>query len=398
MADDFLGSIAQEDIDFSTQIIQNVTVGENYYSLAVYIEADRFIADATAFAPIPGTDFDVAMVTKDSYASVTKGLLLDWLTDFYISGASANVYLITCVPQLAAEADLTEEAIEAFNKVFELTKQLAYHKTACIVVGADDSAGIWYYPALLLAQRIAGDSLLSGSPYYPVYGVDPVADTDDPLKFFNDPLYLAIKGDAIADAYMTAHGDIRRNGALFQLGLALATYNNSGTPIGNSIDFVASTSYTVTQKDVGIDLTSTDRQRLKGAHIAFFKFVGNATGSVAAVGGYTIKGKLLQAYWVVAYCNYMNKVNVATFITRMNTFRDANSYSVILEILLETVSKFGTDEGSGRLVDITITAPAFSDLPKSAQDEIIIPNAWTARYVDQLRSVRVFGELVIGGE
>ena len=41
MADDFIGSIAQEDVDFVTEIVKKSKIGDNYKHLAIYTETTQ---------------------------------------------------------------------------------------------------------------------------------------------------------------------------------------------------------------------------------------------------------------------------------------------------------------------------------------------------------------------
>ena len=78
-------------------------------------------------------------------------------------------------------------------------------------------------------------------------------------------------------------------------------------------------------------------------------------------------------------------------ITRMNVFRNNETYQAILLILSDVVKGF---IAMGRLAEFTITAPVFSDLPASG-DTITVNNAWSARYIDGVREVTVYGTLYI---
>jgi hypothetical protein len=87
----------------------------------------------------------------------------------------------------------------------------------------------------------------------------------------------------------------------------------------------------------------------------------------------------------------MCKVRTANYITQRNRFRNNEQYQAILLILSDVVRPF---LAFGRLADFTITAPVFSDLAVSA-DQIIVPNAWRADFIDKLRSVTIYGTLYV---
>ena len=145
----------------------------------------------------------------------------------------------------------------------------------------------------------------------------------------------------------------------------------------------------------GTNLEKGVRDILSGVHVQTFKPVGNNTGNVSAKGAETLKGDTVQATWILAYIPYMVKVKVAELITEPNYLKNAVNYSQILGVLSNYLSKFGIN-GSGRLKNLAITAPGFGNLPESSGDEIIIPNAWSASYVDQVRKVQITGTLYIG--
>jgi hypothetical protein len=90
----------------------------------------------------------------------------------------------------------------------------------------------------------------------------------------------------------------------------------------------------------------------------------------------------------------MSKVYVARYITQPNRLRNANTYSDILDILTGQLHRFDS-QGSGRLANVVVNAPSFDALPPSKGDEIIVPNAWSGFYTDQVHTVRVSGNLTI---
>jgi len=380
MAQDFLGSIAQEDVQFITQILRTSTPGDNFWKLMVFIEESRFVADQTAFIQKPGTTLMVASVNADTYSSVTTGLLRSWLYDFFVSGTVTDAILVQCEADIAGD---TAAFITGMKVAYDQMKDYAYWKTVC--AGTDDAVdpGI----AVALAVKCGEDKqLLSAAPLFPFTTSTP----EDPSS---DPIYAAIMANSQADAIMTAHQDTTRNGSLFRLGQALAFWNASGTYVGNNFDYLA-TGLITSSGEVGTNLPYSIRNNLKSLNIGFFKPVGDGTGNVAAIGVVSVRGDNIQAFWIVAYINFMSKVMTARYITQPNRLRNASTYADILNILRRFLGYFGI-QGSGRLANVQVTAPAFSALPPAKGDEIIIPNAWSADYTDQVHTVKVFGTLTI---
>ena len=145
----------------------------------------------------------------------------------------------------------------------------------------------------------------------------------------------------------------------------------------------------------GQNLSKPIRDALSTVHIQTFKPVGDNSGNVSAKGAETLNGDVVQATWIVAYITYMVKVDIARMITTPNFLKNAANYGRILGVVSNYLKKFG-QEGSGRLKSIQITAPGFGGLPAAKGDQIVIPEAWSARYVDQVRNVQITGTLYIG--
>lgn len=380
---DFLGSFAQENVAFTTQIIRPVSVGDNYWKVMVFVENDRFVDSSTdAWVSVPGSSTLKALtVNAGDYASSTSGLLRSWLYDLFANGFTGDCILVACANK-PGEEGTNEAFIAAMDNAYELLKAYAYHKTVC--AGGDDA--IASDIAVELAKLCAADKgLLSSAPYYPY-------STPTPSQPDSDTIYSAVKASGF-DAFFAAHQDKTRNAALYSLGLAMATVNGSGTCVGNSFDMIKSANITSSGPD-GTNLPKTARDSLKRINIQFFKPVGDNTGNVAATGAQTINGDVIQATWILAYVTYMTKVKVAQLLTTPNFLKNSTNYTRILNLMSEQLAKFGSS-GSGRLQNLQITAPAFGTVASKA-DVIIIPEAWSASYVDQVREVQITGTLYIG--
>lgn len=388
---DFLGSWADENVSFTVQTIRTASVGQNMWTTMIFVENSRYV-DSTevSWENAPNLEgVKVLTVTSSTYAKYTKGLLQSWLYDLFATGATTQCILVACAPDIP-EDDAQDDAsggqysgrdavIEGMTKAYHALKAYAYFKTSC--VGADQTNPD---VAVALAKLCATDKkLLSAAPLYPCVSLTP--DTD--------PIYQAMKTDAMADAFMSYHEDTSHNGALYSLGLALAAVNSSKTRVGNGFDGTASQSISpsgAAGTNLG-DLASS----LKVANIQYFKTIGDNSMSVAAEGAKTINGEVYAADWIVAYITYMSKVGIARLITQRNFLRSGNNYSKIIGVLNGYINAFTGEDG--RLKDKSITAPSFAELPESNGETLIIPNAWSATYVDNVRKVEVSGNLYIGG-
>jgi CHAD domain-containing protein len=89
----------------------------------------------------------------------------------------------------------------------------------------------------------------------------------------------------------------------------------------------------------------------------------------------------------------MSKVRIAQLITQRNFYRNAKSYADILQALQDILGQFAD---AGVLEEVVVTAPEYAELPEAADDQIVVPNAWSARYVNHLRKVTITGTLYIG--
>lgn len=425
---DFLGSFAQENVLFSTRVVRTSVVGDNYYKVMVFVENSRFVnASEAAWTKVPGSSTAKALtVTSADYADNTKGLLKSWLYDLFCSGFTGDCILVACGD---VEADVTYEQvtsptgnpkaqgyyvtadnvtytlsedtevqggttyytkketakpasfITSMKEAYSLVKAYAYHKTVC--AGSDDFLNPEV--AVALAEMCADDKgLLSSAPLYP-YSTSTPEDTD------SDALYKALS-EADVDAFMSAHQDTTRNASLVSLGIALANYNGSGTPVGSGMEMFA-TGMITSSGPSGTGLAKGIRDMLANKNIQTWKPVGDNTGNVAAFGALTIKGDTYSATWILSYITYMIKVRVAQMMTEGEFLKNARNYGRIVSVMNNILSLFVS---SGRLEDLNVTAPAFADLPESSGDEIVVPNAWSATYISNVRKVTITGTLYIG--
>lgn len=387
---DFLGSFAQENVSFTTRVVKTSAVGDNYWKVMIFVENDRFVdTSGDDWTLVPGSSTIKALsVNASDYAGHTSGVLQSWLYDLFCNGFTGDCILVACAAH--SEDESSEEFITAMETAYELVKAYAYHKTVCAAPKLEIGTGAFAVDtevAVALAGLCGTDKgLLSSAPYLPFT-------TSTPNNPESDALYSALKGSG-KDAFMSAHQDVTRNAALYSLGLAMSTLNGSGTCVGNSMDMTKSIMITSSGPS-GTNLSKNIRDTLKGLNIQTFKPVGDNSGNVAATGAKTLMGDVVQATWIVAYITYMVKIAVARMITEPNFLRNASNYTDIVAVMIAYIQLFG-DSGSRRLENIQARAPAFASLPEAADDVIVIPDAWSAKYVDQVREVQITGTLYIG--
>lgn len=382
--DDFIGSIAQEDVDFITEIVKTARIGDNYKHLVVYTDSTQLNTSATFKLYKDGDDtlFSMAEVTKDNYADYAKLTLLEWLRDYFTAGAQESVFIVNVDGTVSGEVETYADDATRLDTAFAKTKQLGFFKSICIADPAESSEfTLLPSAAVRLASLCEEDKLLSTAPLLPY--------KKEVETTLDDPVYSALKNAGKAGFF--SYAKTTTNAALVSLALALSALNDSGTYAGNSFDMVKTDALTI-ENIYGEPLAPAVQNVLKAGNVQYWKPVGDSTGNIAARGASTTKGDILPALWLVAFCNYYNKCQVASYITRRNVFKDATTYNVLLSILSTTVSKFVQ---TGRVTNFSLTAPAFNALAKTDDDTIVVDNAWQAYYVDDLRTVKIYGSLTM---
>ncbi len=372
MADTFQGSIAQKNVQFPIETVIEPLAGENYSRAMVFIPlslAETYLPGVTTPAAATLTE-----VTSSNYGTVTGGLLKTWLVPFFTSAQAGKVGVVI-YDDGAEPADT-----DTLAAVYEKYKMYAYFKFAC--------TGSEGYNAL----QVALGTLCMADPLYSAFWV---GTSDSNVLTSSSALISALNAVSGLRYHTVYNPDTAINAALAQLGKTLSVANATGTPVGNSMDNVAFNTIEASGADddsgKATNLSATQCTTLDGQKIAYNTWVGDGTENVVTEGSLYNNGDSCGAEWVKAYVTYMCKVRTANLITRMNKFRNNETYQAILLILSDVVQSF---VAMGRLAEFTITAPVFSDLPASG-DTITVNNAWSARYIDNVREVTVYGTLYI---
>jgi len=375
---DYQGSIAQKYVLFITTQVLNTIPGQNFYAVEVFIDS----ADAAAnFVAAPAVD-TVTQITAQNYQSLLQGSMLSWMTGFFAvpANVTALAYFVTFTNGGFAGSGSTSADLGSAYVTFD---QYGYFKLVY-------SSAFKKAANLQLAALCAGDSL---SQF--MYGS-------------NDGTFLTGAAGTEAGWFKTAgldvpfvyHPNALYNPALVQLGATLGIANSTGTPVGDKLDMLAiggsfgpSMSGSMLALQVGY---------AAGSNIAFFSYVGDSTGNVAVEGGVsnngawvsTVKANIQwQATWLVNYIDTVTAINVASFLTRTPTsgFKNNDTYQGVLNLLKVQLNRFsGT-----RLLNVLILAPPFGQLPAASGGVIVVPQAWSATYADNLRKSTVYGTLTI---
>lgn len=370
MSDNFKGSIAQVNVQFPIETVVEPLAGENYSKVMIFVPVSK----AAEYMPgISSVEAGTLTELKSSnYGDITGGLLKTWLIPFFKSAKAAKL-------GLAVYDDDTEATTNTMALVYEKYKMYAYFKLA---IAANDA----YNAAQVELSRVS----LTDELYSAVW-----IGTSDANVLTSSSNLMQLLTAQNSNARVIYNPDATINPALAQLGASLSYINTTGTPVGNSIDMVSfgtiSTSGSLDADGNRTNLLPTEKSALDAQKIGYQTYVGNGTGEVVTEGSLTLKGESVGANWTKHYIEYMCKVQTATMMTKMNKYRNNNTYQGIITILQSIVNDFVK---LGRLANFAITAPIFSNLPKSG-DTITVPDAWRADYVDNVREVTVYGTLYI---
>ena len=372
----FKNSIAQSNVNFPIETVITPIAGENYSRALILID----VANAATYLPGVNTVAagDLIELTSANYGELTGGKLKNWLVPFFTKASTAKVGIAVFDKDTDNDGTVVE-ATAPLSAVYEAKKMYAYFKFAC-----EESAG---YNDL----QVALSNLCKADPLYSVLWIG----TDDANVLSNTSALMTALKSSESKARVIYNSNSNINGALAQLGATLSSVNTTGTPVGNSMDSVQ---FNTIQASGGtnadgehINLTATEKAALDSQKIGYQTWVGDGTENVVTEGSLYLNGDSVGANWVKAYIEYMCKVLTANYITRMNTFRNNDTYQAILLILADQVRPFLE---FGRLDGFSITAPTFDKLPASG-DQITVPNAWEATYIDNVRQVTVYGTLYL---
>ena len=373
----FKNSIAQSNVNFPIETVITPIAGENYSRALIFID----LANAATY--LPGVTSvaagDLVELTSANYGELTGGKLKKWLVPFFTKASTAKVGIAVFDTPTESGGGDPVPATAPLSDVYQAKKMYAYFKFACEEATNYNSV------------QVSLSTLCKADPLYSVCWIG----TDDADVLTESSALITALTSAESTARVIYNANSNINGALAQLGASLSSVNATGTPVGNSMDMVQ---FNTIQASGGTDadgehinLTATEKAALDDQKIGYQTWVGDGTENVVTEGSLYLNGDSVGANWVKSYIEYMCKMIAANYITRMNTFRNNETYQAILLILTDQVRPFLE---FGRLDGFTITAPSFDKLPTSG-DQITVPNAWEATYIDNVRQVTVYGTLYL---
>ena len=372
MAYDFIGSIAQLYISFAASLVTGVVPGDNFYKVMIFVGSTESASYFIATPPAVGTCTEL---TNTTYAGLLKGALLTYLNQFYASNTLSSVFITIYDDTSVGSGTFPAGAVTALTTQYNAFKDRAFFKLMSLHdnIPANSALATLCVPDTLLSQCWidANDAQML------------VADSTTSM--------YAVCNTAGSDPVMVYHPDATKSGSLTQLGITLGVLNATGTPVGNSLDYLATLNMTPSGA-AGANMGAVDINTMTDHNVGFFLTVGDGTGSVALKGGKTIKGNIAAAKWVTSYIDFVSAILTANMLTTQSRFKNNETYQCILGILGNQLFRFSS---IGRLSDVKITAPVYAKLPAAVGDMITVPNAWTANYNDNVRRVQVQGTLYI---
>lgn len=397
---DFNGSVAQQDVSISTDVVRTATVGGNFYENVLYV-TDRFSsfgADTPVYPVVKKSNYSDILDDYAYLSDAEKKIVKGNLASLFAYGTDVKVYIIPSTElanyklygyftYLDLEWNTTDGTTSDYSLATSAGDTLTNVKTAY-----DKDFTAFLIDMAVDPSNVKGSSTTTTAETFALI----TAYALDSTVFARPAMITGTAGST--NAFVDASGDpIGYSPALYQLGKTLATLNASGTPVGSAFDMTAVNFQNVmptadTNTEILIGASATFADYFEGVKINYFKPVGNGTMQLTNFGGWTILGNCTTADWIVAYLNFMNRVACATIITSGRALKNARTYSELLDAVEINIA---TQVRNERITDFKMTAPSFDELPSTNGHTISIPNAWEGTYVDNVRKVKISGTLTV---
>lgn len=402
---DFNGSVAQQDVTITTEVRKTSVVGGNYYENILYV-TDRFESfggDTPVYPVVTKATYEDVLNDYAYLNATEKKIVKNNLASFFNYSVDKTVYIIPSTEvanyklyayftfldlewYTTAGSDedytLTGTSIGTVNNVKNFDKDF----TALVTEFPVDPTKVKGTTTVSTAATLAQLTSITDDQGTPI----------DIAVFARPAIPTGTAGSV--NCYLDGNGDnVSASPCLYQLGWTLYNANESGTPVGNTFDMKALNFLNVlptaeTRTDILSGAGSVFANWFEANYINYFKPVGNGTMDLDNVGGWTTRISCVVANWIVAYENYMNRVGAATVISSGRALKNGRTYSELLNVVKGNISKM---VNTGRVQNFVLTAPSFGELPVTNGHTIIIPNAWEADYVDNVRKVRISGTLTV---
>lgn len=428
---EFNGSIAQVNVQFPIETVIEPIAGENYSRAMIFMH-ETFASENLPNVNNPKAGMKIEL-DSSSYANITGGLLKKWLVPFFTSAQTAKLAVVLYDSDYTREIPVYSyseysETLEPTDNPHDLGLYELNDNVYTLTADTTPTEGKTYYTRTQTGTQTettpATFSLETAYEHYKYYAYfkfgfsnmenyvslqkqlatlckadslysDLWVGTSDTHVLEKTSTLISELNSIDSNARVIYNPNAEINPALAQLGDTLGAVNSTGTPIGNDIDGHAFGTIGASGKldDDGyyLNLSATEKAVLDEQKIGYQTWVGDGTENVVTEGSLSLKGEVVGANWVKHYIEYVCKIKSASYMTRRNKFRNNSEYQAVLTILAGVVKPF---VDFGRLADFILTAPTFSQLPKSA-DSFTVPNAWEATYIDRIRNITVYGTLYV---
>lgn len=379
--EDYVNSVAQQDVSVSTETVVSSVVGENFQRVLYVTSATvepTMVTKATYESAITG----LSALTTSQRALMTQALnsLFDYGTDVTVFIISADSY--------------AQYKYKAYFTYIEPSYEIN-SETSVPGVATDMSAILSQitldkeFSALFTDLAVPVSLAKTGTTQQLQAALSPLLTQLNALT----EITVAARGSTDGYAFEDGYSPI-----MYQIGRTLGFLNVTGTPIGNAFDMAACNRADVlVTRDMSTDtvesVDATVATFFEDNNVCYFKPIGNGTAQLVNYGASSLRSEIVGVAWIRAYINYMTKIACAQNMTRMNTFKDAFLYSECLSDMMTYVNRF---VALRRLTNARQTAPSFGEAAALSDGRsIVIPHAWEATYVDQVRTAKVSGTLYV---
>lgn len=397
---DFNGSVAQQDVSISTDVVRTATVGGNFYENVLYV-TDRFSSfggDTPVYPVVKKSNYADVLADYAYFTDAEKKIVKGNLASLFEYGTDLKVFIIpsTELANYKLYGYFTYLDL-AWNPTDGTTTDYALSASAGTTLTNVKTALDKDFTTVLIDMAVDPVNVKGTSTATTAGTLGLITAYSMDCTVFARPAMITGTAED-TNAFVDAYGDpIGYSPALYQLGKTLSSTNASGVPVGNAFDMTAVDFQNVmptadTSTDVLVGASATFADYFEGVRINYFKPVGNGTMQLTNFGGWTILGNCTTADWIVAYLNFMNRVACATVITSGRALKNSRTYGELLDAVKANI---GGQVKNERITEFKMTAPSFGDLPKTNGHTISIPNAWEGVYVDNVRKVKISGTLTV---
>ena len=401
---DFKGSVAEQNVTISTDIVRTAVVGGNFYQSMLYI-FDRYTdfgSDTPVYPVVTRQTYKDVIDAYPYIEEVDKKLIKSNLEGLYYYNADVTVYIIP-------STEYENYKLYGYFTYLDL-KMVTTPSSGETDYNYDQTSGAGATAATMKSRYDKNFSLyLFDIPVDPskAQGTDTTSTLATILSlnipmacYFARPATIRTEGTsggskAWQDANGTPYG---YSPSLYQLGWMLSFSNESGVPVGNQADMKALDFQVVLPTDGDgsdpiVGCTAIFAKMFEDNHINYFKPVGDGTSSLSNFGGWMINGKdAIVSEWIVAYENFMNRVACAKVITSGKALKNVRTYNALLDsVKANLVGMVKT----GVITNFEMNPPSFDNLPITNGQAISIPNAWEADFVQTVHYVKISGTLTV---